>query len=84
MRIFALEPDQTNLGDVLLCDSLAFGGRNAAQLESEGHIAYHIRPRQQGEILKHEGTLRSRTIHRPAVYKNRPGGGPDQAGDDLQ
>ena len=46
--------------DVVLGDRLALGRGDAAQLEPEGDIAQHGRPRHQREVLEHERALRAR------------------------
>jgi hypothetical protein len=55
--ILVLEAGQPDLGDAAPRDLLALGLGPALQLEPEGGVAQHRRPRHQREVLEHEGAL---------------------------
>jgi hypothetical protein len=84
VRVALLEAGEADLVDVVSGDVVALALRRAAQLKPEGDVADHGRPRHQGEILEHEGALRSGPGDAPAVDENLAGGRLDEAGDDLE
>ena len=67
VRVALLEAGEADLVDVVPGDVVALALRRAAQLEPEGDVADHGRPRHQGEILEHEGALRAGPGDAPAV-----------------
>jgi hypothetical protein len=69
---------------MLPCDLLALRPGHATQLEAEGGVAQGGGPREEGEVLEHEGALRPRPVDRLAVDQDVAAGGRDQAGDDLE
>ena len=84
MRIAVLEPGKPDLLDVFLGNGLAFGFRDAAHFQPEGHVAHHAGPGQQREILKHEGAVRAGAGDGLAVDLDLARGRLQQPRDDLQ
>src|SRR5919106_2547666 len=82
--IGVLEAGQPHLGHVLARRLLTFLARHAAELQTEGHVAQHGRPRHEGEILEHERPVRPGPGDRTAVDLDASGCRLDQSGDDLE
>src|SRR5262245_19910722 len=83
-RVALLEALEAHLGDVLARNLLALVLLHAAQLEAEGDVAQHARPRQQREVLEHERALGSRAVDGASLDENFASVARDQAGDDLE
>ncbi|MCG8404273.1 MAG: hypothetical protein MI923_03650, partial [Phycisphaerales bacterium] len=79
MRISSLESRKADIADIFFGNCLAFGLRDSAKLEAERHVAKHVCPGQQREILEDEGAVRPRTrdlapvdLDLPVRCRNKP------------
>jgi hypothetical protein len=79
-----LEIAQADHRDVLACGGGALVGRQAAQLEPELDVLEHGAPRQEREVLEHEGAIRPRLDDRRPIEPQRAGRGLLQRGDQHQ
>src|SRR5919106_4765624 len=79
-----LEAREPHLVDIRPRGVLALLAGQPAQLQAEGDVAQHRRPRHQGEILEHERPVRPGTRDRDAVDLDPSRRRVDQSGHDLQ
>ena len=84
VRVGVLEAGQPDLVDVRARGLLALLARHAAQLQAEGRVAQHGRPRHQGEVLEHERPVRPGRGDGGAVDLDLSRRRVDQSRDDLQ
>src|ERR1700741_2149271 len=83
-RVAVLEALQADFGDVLARDRLALRAWRTAQLQAEGHVAQHVGPGQQREVLEHERPFGPGTFNRSSLDQNFSPVARDEAGDDLE
>src|SRR5262245_61877746 len=84
MRKGILEAGQPDLLDVLARGLFTLLARYALQLQAEGRVAQHGRPRHQREVLEHERAVRPGSGDRNAVHLDRSRRSVDESRDDLQ
>ena len=84
VRVARLEVREAGLGDLPARDLGALLLGNAAQLQAEGDVPQHVRPGEQGKILKDKGALRPRALHLFPLYPDLAAARRDQPGDDLK
>src|SRR5918992_4125083 len=79
-----LKAREPHLVDIRARGLLALLARQPAQLQAEGHVAQHRRPRHEREILEHERPVRPGPGDGGAVDLDPARRRVDQSGDDLQ
>ncbi|MDT4823688.1 hypothetical protein FQZ97_569240 [compost metagenome] len=79
-----VEAGQVHQGEHFAGTSLSLGAGHAGQFQTEGDIAEHVLPGQQGVVLEHHAALGAGAADENAVEADAPGAGADEAGDEVE